>query len=233
MTRESSTPTAPTAKVVTDARDTFFGYYPGAVAVVTSRDGDRRNVMSAGWHTALSADPPLYGVAVAPERHSYGLIRASGLFGVNFLPFALAESIAGAGLLSGAAVPDKLTRLGLAWSEDESGLPILDGAWTSYACRVVRTVTTGDHDFFVGDVLRVHYDPNAFDGRIQSSARVPGAIYYGRSTYEGLGSGPTKTVPPETFRDPEPDPVRDADRDSGRDSGRDPGRDSGREEGDA
>src|SRR5690625_8029290 len=61
----------------------YFGYYPGAVAVVTSRYGEETNVMSAGWHTALSQEPPLYGVAIAPERFSYRLVKESGQFGVD------------------------------------------------------------------------------------------------------------------------------------------------------
>ncbi|MFD1733971.1 flavin reductase [Deinococcus malanensis] len=49
----------------------FFGYYPGTVALVTAEHSGTRNVLSVGWHTALSADPPLYGVAVGRERGSH------------------------------------------------------------------------------------------------------------------------------------------------------------------
>lgn len=66
--------------------DRFFGYYPGTVALITAAHDGQRNVMAAGWHTALSADPPLYGVAVGRERATHALIRAGGTFGVNFLP---------------------------------------------------------------------------------------------------------------------------------------------------
>jgi flavin reductase (DIM6/NTAB) family NADH-FMN oxidoreductase RutF len=197
--RSPSTGPAPT---VVDARDAFFGYYPGTVAVVTSRHGRERNVMSAGWHAALSADPPMYGVAIAPERHSHGLITASGGFVVSFLPFAEAEAIAGAGTLSGAGGLDKLARLGLRWHDEEvSGLPILDAAYLSYVCELRQRVPTGDHEFFVGEVRRLHYDPAAFADRVQDSDAVPAVVYYGRSEYEALGSGPRATFPPERFRD--------------------------------
>lgn len=187
-----------------DAADAFFGYYPGSVAVVTTRDQGKRNVMSAGWHTALSAEPPLYGVAVAPERYSHQLLVASGLFGVNFLPFDLAERIAGAGLLSGAEGGDKLARLGLGWYEDQDGPPLLSGAYLAYSCRVQQRIVTGDHDLFVGAVTHVHYDPAAFDGRLKSRQHKPAVLYYGRSLYESAGSGATTIVPPETFRSETP-----------------------------
>jgi len=195
-------PSAGPAKTVVDGRAAFFGYYPGTVAVVTSRLHDERNVLSVGWHAALSADPPLYGVAVAPERHSHPLIVGSGRFAVNFLPFSAAEAIAGAGTLGGADVPDKLARLGLTWRDDDpSGLPILDDAYLSYVCEVRQRVPTGDHDFFVGEVRRLHYDPAAFAGRIQDSRSLPAVVYYGRAEYEALGSGARATFPPERFRE--------------------------------
>ncbi len=201
MTTQHPPPAA--AKTVVDAREAFFGYYPGTVAVITTRHEDDRNVMSAGWHTALSADPPLYGVAVAPERYSHRLILASGRFAVNFLPFARADAIAGAGSLGGADVPDKLARLGLAWSDDASGLPILDDAYLAYVCEVRERVPAGDHDFFVGDVRRLHVADAAFAGRIQDGRAVPAAVYYGRAEYEALGSGPRAAFPPDRFRAPE------------------------------
>lgn len=202
MTEQISAPARTgTGKLTAPAAEGFFGYYPGSVAVITTRDGDRVNVMSAGWHTALSQTPPLYGVAVAPERHSHGLLTASLVFGVNFLPFENAEAIAGAGLLSGAQL-DKPERLGLTWQPGEfTGVPVLDAAFMTYECRVTQQTVTGDHTFFVGEVLGLTYQPEAYSERIQDSRAVPSVAYYGRSTYEELGSGRRKLLPPQLFRD--------------------------------
>lgn len=201
MTEQNIAP-APTAaaRLTASASSGFFGYYPGAVAVVTTRDGPRANVMSAGWHTALSQTPPLYGVAVAPERHSHGLLDASRAFGVNFLPFEHAEAVAGSGLLTGAG-GDKFARLGLTWTPGEFiGLPVLDAAYMTYECRVTDQLTTGDHTFFVGEVVGLSYLPSAYEDRVQNSRSVPALAYYGRSTYEELGSGRRKLLPPDLFR---------------------------------
>src|SRR5690625_1415374 len=168
MTEQYSAPApAAAAKLSACASAGFFGYYPGAVAVVTTRDGARVNVMSAGWHTALSQTPPLYGVAVAPERHSHGLLDVSRAFAVNFLPFEHAEAVAGSGLLTGAE-GDKFAHLGLTWSPgDFTGLPVLDAAYMTYECRVTDQFTTGDHTFFVGEVVGLTYDPAAYEDRVQ------------------------------------------------------------------
>lgn len=191
---------SPAPKVSAPASSGFFGYYPGAVTVITSRAGDRVNVMSAGWHTALSEAPPLYGIAVAPERHSHGLITASLVFGVSFLPFEHAAAIAGSGLLSGADV-DKFSRLGIGWQAGGmTGVPVPDAAYMTYECRVREQMTTGDHTFFVGDVVGLTYRPDAYAGGIQDSRTVPSVAYYGRSTYEELGSGRRQVLPPAMFR---------------------------------
>ena len=134
--------------------DRFFGYYPGTVALITAAHAGQRNVMAAGWHTALSADPPLYGVAVGPERATHALIRAGGTFGVNFLPLTHADAVQGAGLHSLRSGVDKHALLNLGTLP---GQPLaLSGAYLHYTCRVTTMTPTGDHDLFVGQVTGVH-----------------------------------------------------------------------------
>jgi flavin reductase (DIM6/NTAB) family NADH-FMN oxidoreductase RutF len=180
----------------------FFGYYPGVVAVVTAAHAGRRNVMSAGWHAALSASPPLYGVAIAPERFTHELIVKSGAFAVHFLPFAEARAIAGAGSLSGHDGVDKFALLELATVPGAlTDAPILQAAYLAYECRLQARHPTGDHDWVVGEVLAVHHLPEAFDERfLQHSVALPGAVYYGRATYEALGAGERAEFPPDAFR---------------------------------
>lgn len=177
----------------------FFGYYPGTVALVTAEHAGTRNVLSVGWHTALSAEPPLYGVAVGRERATHPLIVGSGRFGVNFLPFAAARAVQGAGVLSLHDLGlhdggDKFARLGLETLPD-AGLA-LAGAYLHYACEVAEVVPTGDHDLFVGRVAEVRFDPAHYDaaGLFVGEA----AVYLGRSAY--VTTAPRRAVyPPEGF----------------------------------
>lgn len=172
----------------------FFGYYPGTVALVTAEHAGTRNVLSVGWHTALSAEPPLYGVAVGRERATHPLILGSGRFGVNFLPFAAARAVQGAGVLSLHDGPDKFTRLGL---KTLPGAPLaLADAYLHYACEVVQVVPTGDHDLIVGRVAGVRFDPAHYDasGLFVGEA----AVYLGRSAYVTTTPG-REVYPPEVF----------------------------------
>jgi flavin reductase (DIM6/NTAB) family NADH-FMN oxidoreductase RutF len=169
----------------------FFGYYPGTIAVITSAHQEERNVMSAGWHAALSAEPPLYGVAIGRDRHSYQLIAASGVFAVHFLPFERADAIAAVGSVSGGSGIDKFEAFQLASSRGEAtGVPILHDAYIAYECRVQQVVTTGDHDWIVGEVVALHHRSEAFDERnLVNTDAVRPTVFYGRSIFEALGTG--------------------------------------------
>lgn len=181
--------------------DTFFGYYPGTVSVVTSELEGDRNVMSAGWHAPLSATPPLYGVALGRDRYSYRLVTGSGAFGVHFLPFRHSRIFAAVGSTSRRNGVDKFERFSLATRRGAVlPLPVLVDAYLAYECRVVDVHRTGDHDWVVGEVVAVHYDPAAFDdSRLQDGAAVPAAVYYGRGEYEELGGGRRAKYSPATF----------------------------------
>jgi len=185
--------------VATAPPERFFGYYPGTVAVVTAAHAGVRNVMSAGWHTALSAEPPLYGVALGRTRHTHGLVTASGAFAVHFLPFERAEAIAGVGSTSGRGGLDKFARFGLPTSDGAVlDLPILHDAYLAYECRVTAVHETGDHDLVVGEVVAVHHRPEAYDERrMLDATKARAAVYYGRSLFEALGAGERAVWQPE------------------------------------
>lgn len=160
----------------------FFGYYPGTVALVTAQGPGGANVMAAGWHTALSIEPPLYGVAIGRERATHGLVTAAGRFGVNLLPAEHARAVQGAGLASArdfATPPGKAGWLGLDFLPD-APLAIAQ-AYLCYECEVAEVLPVGDHDLFVGRVVALHYDPDTYDDTWLLRAKP--AIYLGRSAY--------------------------------------------------
>ncbi len=177
----------------------FFGYYPGTVALVTAEHAGVRNVMAAGWHTALSAQPPLYGVLIGRERATHPLVAGSGVFGVNFLPAAQARAVQGSGALSlhdrSPGAPDKFAQLGL---DTLPGAPLaVAGAYLYYRCRVTQTVPTGDHDLFVGEVTEVRHDAGFYDDQRLFTGEA--AVYLGRSSYVTT-TRDRRQFPPEDYR---------------------------------
>ena len=193
----------PAAPFASDAPPTrFFGYYPGVPTVVTAAHEGDRNLLAVGWHAALSAQPPMYGVAIADARYTHRLGVASGAFAVHFLPFAAVRAIAGAGTLSRHDGTDKVRALGLHAREGPTtGAPLLGEAYLIYECRLRERVPTGDHEWWVGEVVALHHRPEAFDERGLVRPEVQAPVYYGRARYEALGTGEIAAFPPGAFDD--------------------------------
>ncbi len=163
---------------------TSYESYPNMAAVLTAMHGGRKNAMAMAWHAPLSFEPPLYGAVVAPERFTHGLIVASGAFAVNFLPWEKADLIARVGRVSGHRV-DKFRAFAIAERETPDALaPLLADAYAILECRVVDCHRVGDHDLFVGEIVRIHHQEGAFtpQGYLDLN-RVHPALYLGRDWY--------------------------------------------------
>jgi len=171
-------------KVCIEGVGEFYHHYPAVAAVVTARVREKANAMAAAWHSPLSFEPPLYGVAISPKRFTHDLLLEAGEFGVNFLPFDKAEIIAAVGGSTGREV-DKFQAFKIA--EEKSGLtsaPILAEAYAAYECKLVSHHIFGDHTWFVGEIVMVHLVEGALthEGMLDLSSVEP-AMYLGADWY--------------------------------------------------
>ncbi|MGM0847227.1 MAG: flavin reductase family protein [Bacillota bacterium] len=163
---------------------TVMHSYPGMVAIVTVSHEGEDNVMAAGWHSYISYDPPIYGVAIGRERHTYGLVKAAGEFAVNFLPAEYAKFIQQSGVYSGSDV----NKFAEGQMEFERGrttnAPILKEAYAAYECKTIDVNSYGDHDWFVADITTFYRDDNLFDERgLPDFGKILIPLYLGRSLY--------------------------------------------------
>jgi flavin reductase (DIM6/NTAB) family NADH-FMN oxidoreductase RutF len=125
---------------------------PRQVVLLTARHEGAENVWPIDWHTPLSLEPELYGIALNKTGYGTELIRNSGAFVINFVPAAWEEQILFCGRTSGRAV-DKFVAAGLAKEEAESiGAPRLAEALGWLECRVDQVVEAGDHTLFISRV---------------------------------------------------------------------------------
>lgn len=72
-------------KKITTQIENFQYFYPYTVAIVGAQSGNQTNYMACAWHTALSFDPPLFGVLVAKKRLTHQVISEAREFTVNFI----------------------------------------------------------------------------------------------------------------------------------------------------
>jgi flavin reductase (DIM6/NTAB) family NADH-FMN oxidoreductase RutF len=174
--------------MIKNVQSTVMHSYPGMVALVTVSSNGEENVMAAGWHTYISYDPPIYGVAIGRERHSYTLIKEAGKFAVNFLPFEKAGFIQHAGVHSGSDTNKfELGKMGFDRGASTNA-PILHDAYVAYECEVIDRNTYGDHDFFVGNIVQFYRDNEKFlENGLPDFEKLSIPLYVGRSLYTKVG----------------------------------------------
>src|SRR4051794_23268979 len=57
--------------------------FPSGLYVIGSRDGDRRNAMTANWCSQVSFEPKLVAVSVEKAAVTHDLVAGGGAFTVN------------------------------------------------------------------------------------------------------------------------------------------------------
>jgi flavin reductase (DIM6/NTAB) family NADH-FMN oxidoreductase RutF len=146
-----------TRNVVTDNRGVPSGFaYP--VAIITVRDKDRENGMTAAWLTQVSISPRIYAVSVGLTRYTHELMQGSGTFGINFLSDEQADLANHFGKGSGRKT-DRLDDPRVErYEAEEIDCPMIGGCVLNIECRITGSHTYGDHTIFVGEALRIESD---------------------------------------------------------------------------
>ena len=131
--------------------------FPSGLYVIGSRDGDRRNGMTANWVTQISFDPKLIAVSIETHAFTYELITARGAFTVCTIDREHREVVrkftkpvevdAGAMTLNGFPFHDGAV----------TGAPVLDEAVAFVECEVRDSVAAGDHTVFIGEVVNAGF----------------------------------------------------------------------------
>ncbi len=137
---------------------------PGPVLLVTTRWHGSDNVMPLAWAAPLALNPPLVGIAVHPERHTHDMLRNSQEFALNIPGRDLLNHVQYFGLASGRNI-DKLDAAGLpTFPARKVDARLLDHCLGWIECGVEDAYGMGDHTLFVGRVVAVQVEEDAFDG---------------------------------------------------------------------
>jgi flavin reductase (DIM6/NTAB) family NADH-FMN oxidoreductase RutF len=143
---------------------------PRAAALVTCCD-DRGepNVLAIAWHTPLSHDPPLLGIAVDHRRYSHRLICATGEFVLNIVPVSFQAAVEYCGTHSGCD-GNKFQAAGLSILPAACVRPPrIAGALACLECTRIEQVQTGDHTLFIGRVVCAEARVDGFDDAWQKA----------------------------------------------------------------
>jgi flavin reductase (DIM6/NTAB) family NADH-FMN oxidoreductase RutF len=125
----------------------LFRRWPEGVSVVVAEVDGRRAGLTVSSLTSLSLEPRLIGISIALEASLHELLREAGEWAVSILSGeqeALAQHFA-------RGVPPIALWNGIRVREDDARL--LTGAVGWIVARTVDQLRTGDHTFFVGEIV--------------------------------------------------------------------------------
>jgi len=174
--------------------DKFYYYaFPMQAALVTCNDEKgKTNVITIAWHTAISKKPPLYGISIAPSRYSHDLIKKSKEFVINFAPYSLVEKINFCGTHTGKKT-NKIDETKLRLTPGEKiKTPLLEECFAHLECKLYDTLTLGDHTFFIGEVVSILADENAFVDGLLDNKKIKPTYYLGGNVYTTIDGNKKK-----------------------------------------
>ena len=132
--------------------------YPVPAVMISCGTGSQANIITLAWVGTLCSDPPLVGIGVRPERHSYELIRQAGEFVINLPAAEQTRWLDYCGVVSGRD-EDKWVACGFTQAQaTEVQVPLIDECPVNLECRVQQTLSLGCHDLFIGEIVAVQMD---------------------------------------------------------------------------
>jgi flavin reductase (DIM6/NTAB) family NADH-FMN oxidoreductase RutF len=127
-----------------------FPAFPVVMAVVGKEE---KNIITIALVHVFSFNPPLVGIGVSPSRFSHELLHRSPDFSINIPSKELVEETIFCGEKSGKDF-DKFEETGLtAIPGKKIGTPVIGECLVNLECKKVQVFDTGDHTWFIGEVM--------------------------------------------------------------------------------
>lgn len=142
---------------------------PGPIVMVSSALGDRRNIMTMGWHTVMEFTPSLVGCIIASGNHSFDLIVKSRECVINLPTTSLTDAVVGVGNTTGTEI-DKFEKFGLtAQPAARVKAPLIAECHANFECRLVDDALVDKYNFFIFEVVKAH---------VATSPKHPQTLHY-------------------------------------------------------
>lgn len=136
---------------------------PGPIVLLTTAGKERPNVMTLAWHTMLDFEPPLIGIVLSEQNHSFKTLVKTKACVLNIPTRELGKAVAGCGNTSGRDT-DKFAAFGLTPKPAKHvAAPLIDECYASLECKVIDTRMARRYNFFVLEVVRACSDPGCKD----------------------------------------------------------------------
>lgn len=139
----------------------------GPTVLITSRLGDKVNVMTAAWQMPVSFKPVLVAISIGHQRFSHELILKSREFVINVPHIGLIKEVLCCGTQSGRDIDKfnvcKLTPV----HAHKVKAPLIEECIGNIECKLYSIHETGDHTIFVGEVVAASVKEGIFDNYLK------------------------------------------------------------------
>jgi flavin reductase (DIM6/NTAB) family NADH-FMN oxidoreductase RutF len=144
----------------------IMGCFATGIAIVTTRDKDGASIgLTINSLTSVSLDPPLVLFCLDRKAHVYKTFKAADGFAFNFLAEGQEDVSRHFADYRHSPRPQHM------WDKPQQDHPILRHTLGWMVCRKVKVTKAGDHDIFVGEVIKAHK---------RTEARDPLLYFHGR-----------------------------------------------------
>lgn len=132
--------------------------FPRPVALVSVHAGEHDNIITLSWIGTVCSSPPVIGMGIRKNRHSYGMIVESGEFVVNIPDAERVREADFCGTRSGKDT-DKFDKTGFTKEEGKVvKAPLIKECPLNLECTLIKSIELGSHTLFLGEVVGTHID---------------------------------------------------------------------------
>lgn len=162
--------------------------YPVPAVLVSCRDKEGNdNVLTIAWAGTICSDPAMVSISVRKERHSYPMIKESGVFVINLTTRDLVQATDYCGVRSGKD-EDKFAAMHLTKGEAEKiNAPIIMESPVNIECKVKQVLELGSHDMFIAEVVNVQVSDEYMDEKGAFHMNDADLLTYSHGQYYALG----------------------------------------------
>ena len=168
-------------------KNPWSALFPCPVVLVTCIDSTGKpNIITLAWAGVVCSDPPILSLGIRPQRHSYRMIEATREFVVNIPTTKILKETDYCGMVSGRDI-DKFSATNLTPQPAEKVKPpLIQECPVNIECTLIKKVSLGVHDLFLGEVVRVHVDPEVLDEKKRIDFDQVTPLVYNQGEYWSL-----------------------------------------------
>ena len=162
--------------------------YPIPAVMVSCESSEHKaNIITIAWAGTVCSSPAMVSISIRKERHSYDIIKESGVFTINLVTKELVKQADYCGVRSGRDI-DKFKEMKLTKEPGRKvSAPSIAESPVNIECVVKQIIPLGSHDMFIAEVVGVTVDKKFMDEKGRFHLNKSGLIVYSHGEYYTLG----------------------------------------------